>query len=433
MEKGRLAEIEALYLSLYGIALCLWLGAWRREALAGLKPTWRAWTIPWVFLGLGLLTKGPLHLLFFYAVVIAILVCAGRWRGLWNPAHLVGFVLMLGIFAAWAAPYLQQTSAHGAGGVWLAQFQGRMEVNETFRLQNWLLNIPRGLINYLPWTILLPLAWRRAPTPETSTTPDASLDFAVLRGLRWGIGVGFLVVSLAPGGQPRYTLPLLVPASIMLALVLTPILRARISSLPPLPGWLPRVWSIVAEVVIITAMFGALAAGWWNVRAFAWRWAVALMVFVAGTWLRPRVRGWRLLADLPALGLASAVGMALLTADFAIGAIRPLRRAESVRPVGSQINRIVGHDAQVAVLRPGFLPFLFYVHNLRYIPTLDALSASTPYLLIRENEINTATAALQHQQINTRITLHAKDKRVRNERLNAWVLLRLDPSSEPGL
>ena len=70
MEKGRLAEIEALYLSLYGIALLLWLGAWRREAdTPGARPTWRAWTLPWVFLGLGLLTKGPLHLVFFYVVV----------------------------------------------------------------------------------------------------------------------------------------------------------------------------------------------------------------------------------------------------------------------------------------------------------------------------------------------------------------------------
>ena len=35
MEKGRLAEIEALYLSLFGIALCLWLGAWQREGRDG--------------------------------------------------------------------------------------------------------------------------------------------------------------------------------------------------------------------------------------------------------------------------------------------------------------------------------------------------------------------------------------------------------------
>ena len=32
MEKGRLAEIESLYLSLYGLALLTWLGAWRHDA-----------------------------------------------------------------------------------------------------------------------------------------------------------------------------------------------------------------------------------------------------------------------------------------------------------------------------------------------------------------------------------------------------------------
>ena len=135
MEKGRLAEIEALYISLYGIALVLWLGGWRRDALAaergGLtRATWRTWTLPWVFLGLGLLTKGPLHLLFFYAVVLAVIGCAGRWREFFSVPHLVGVVLMLGLFALWAVPYFHQTAAHRASGVWLAQFQGRLEVNE---------------------------------------------------------------------------------------------------------------------------------------------------------------------------------------------------------------------------------------------------------------------------------------------------------------
>ena len=423
MEKGRLAEIEALYLSLYGMALCLWLGAWRREAATGTRPTWRAWTLPWLFLGLGLLTKGPLHLLFFYGVVIAVLVCAGRWRDLWNPAHLAGVVLMLAIFAAWAVPYLRLTAASGAGGVWLAQFQGRMEVNETFRLQNWLLNIPRGLVNDLPWVCLLPLAWRRAPTPDAPTVPAAPLDLAILRGLRWGVGVGFLAVSLAPGGQPRYTLPLLVPAGILLVLAL-----AR-----PLPGSWPLVWARVVMGCLVVAMVGALTAGLLGGPAFVLRWGLALAVSVVAVLLLVHLGRRGAAADVPLLAVASAVGMVLLTVDFALGAVRELRRAEAVRPVGAQINRAVGPDETVAVLRPGFLPFLFYVHNLRYVQTVDELPVSTPYLLARENDLGPVSSALERRQINARITLTARDKRIKDESLNRWLLLRLEPTAQPGL
>src|SRR6266481_9236224 len=62
VEKGRLIEIEALYVSLTALAFIFWIAAYR----AG-KSGLRLWLTPAVFLGLGLLTKGPLpHLLFFY-------------------------------------------------------------------------------------------------------------------------------------------------------------------------------------------------------------------------------------------------------------------------------------------------------------------------------------------------------------------------------
>ena len=207
MEKGRLAEIEALYLSLYGVALLLWLGAWQAEAAGGPRTPLRTWVLPWGVLGLGLLAKGPTHLLFFYAVVTAVLWFSGRLRDLWNPAHLAGVVLMLGIFFAWALPYLRHTDAQRVGGVWYAQLAGRMEVNQSFHLGPWLLNVPRGLVNFLPWVVLLPLAWR-------GQVGEAAAP-AVVRGLRWAVAGCFLAVSLAPGGQPRYTLPLLVPASVL--------------------------------------------------------------------------------------------------------------------------------------------------------------------------------------------------------------------------
>ena len=60
IEKGRLIEIEALYVSLCGLAIIFWLSFFLQK-----KSPWLMWLPASVFLGLGLLAKGPTHLLIF--------------------------------------------------------------------------------------------------------------------------------------------------------------------------------------------------------------------------------------------------------------------------------------------------------------------------------------------------------------------------------
>src|SRR5205814_5031602 len=70
IEKGRMIEIEAIYCSLFAFALTLWLLLWEQKRSPRLT-----FVVPWIFLGLGLLAKGPSHVLFFYLIVGAVL-----WR-----------------------------------------------------------------------------------------------------------------------------------------------------------------------------------------------------------------------------------------------------------------------------------------------------------------------------------------------------------------
>jgi 4-amino-4-deoxy-L-arabinose transferase-like glycosyltransferase len=204
LEKGRLIEIEAVYVSLTALAFICWLSWWNEP-----RRQWLAWSVPWVFLGLALLAKGPLALFFFYAVVVAVLWQAGELRQLWSLTHLAGLLLMLAIFAAWAVPYLQMTQAAHAASVWSRQFFGRVS-GEDFHLGDWLLNIPRGIAYLLPWVALFPFA----RIAELENEPER--NFA--RALSLGVVVPFLIVSLAPGALPRYTMPLLAPAIWLLAL-----------------------------------------------------------------------------------------------------------------------------------------------------------------------------------------------------------------------
>ncbi len=204
LEKGRMIEIEAIYVSLTALAFICWLSWWDEP-----RRRWLAWVLPGLFLGLALLAKGPLTLLFFYAVVIAVLWQAHEVRQLWSAPHLVGVLLMLGIFAGWAVPYFEMTHAGHAASVWSRQFSGRLE-GENFHFGDWLLNIPRGLAYLLPWVVLLPFA-RFAALEDA-----AEKKFA--RALSLGIAIPFVVVSLVPGALPRYNMPLLAPAIWLLAI-----------------------------------------------------------------------------------------------------------------------------------------------------------------------------------------------------------------------
>src|SRR5205809_3084558 len=95
IEKGRLIEIEALYVSLSGLAIIVWLSFWNRK-----KSQWLVGIPAAIFLGLGMLAKGPTLLVFFYGIVLAVLWWTKNWQLLFQPAHFVALGIMFAILAA---------------------------------------------------------------------------------------------------------------------------------------------------------------------------------------------------------------------------------------------------------------------------------------------------------------------------------------------
>jgi 4-amino-4-deoxy-L-arabinose transferase-like glycosyltransferase len=205
IEKGRLIEIEALYVSLFALAFICWLSWWEQE-----RSPWLTWIVPWIFLGLGWLAKGPTHLIFFYALVLAVLWQAGTLRKVVNLPHLVGVIIMMSIFGAWAIPCAEMAgSTHMVhawrGQIWLALAD--------IKPRHWVLNIPRSLGYFLPWLFFLPLV-RRAEFSDVRKV-------TIVRSLMWGIAVPLVVVDLIPGSLPRYAMPLVAPAAWLLAAIFT--------------------------------------------------------------------------------------------------------------------------------------------------------------------------------------------------------------------
>ena len=241
IEKGRLIEIEALYVSLYGLAIIFWLSFFLQK-----KSPWLTWLPACVFLGLGLLAKGPTHLVFFYGIVIAVLAYWKDWRVLVHPAHFVGLVVMIGVAAAWAIPFVHATASQVAIDKWSGQYTGRLKGID-FKFLDWIQNVPRSLIYFLPWVLLFPFA-RFSKLPKQG-------EQQLARALSWGTAVPFLVVNLVPGGLPRYSMPAIVPASWLLGMICAG------TALQCSRRWMKdeRVWTkVVAAFVGLGIVIGAI-------------------------------------------------------------------------------------------------------------------------------------------------------------------------------
>lgn len=219
IEKGRLIEIEALYISLFGIALMLWLHFWWRE-----KPS-AAWLSSLPVLGLGFLTKGPVHVWYFYAIVIAIILAESRGARAPAPrplilllhwSHLLGIALFLAAFLPWALANAARNPQKDSGAVWSEQITHRLGFSE-FDFTSWLLQIPQSLINFLPWALLLPLAWNKTIVAQWDSLGRTGLW---IRALRNGLAIAFLVIAVLPSSRPRFMLPLNLAGAVLLALVL---------------------------------------------------------------------------------------------------------------------------------------------------------------------------------------------------------------------
>src|SRR5205814_5025357 len=85
--------------------------------------------------------------------------------------------------------------------VWSRQYSGRIS-GEGIPFSSWIMNVPRGLVYFLPW---LPLALLTFDRPVELRR--RSLAFLL------GITIPFLLVNVLPGALPRYAMPALGPVA----------------------------------------------------------------------------------------------------------------------------------------------------------------------------------------------------------------------------
>ncbi len=382
LEKGRLAEIEAIYIVCCGLAFAWWSAAWWRGC-----SDWAAWLPAGLLLGLGMLAKGPVHLLFFYLPVMGTLWQAGRaeiqdggLRALLRPAPLAGLALCAGVFALWAVPMLQATGAGETGSLWARQLTDRVagegDAAGAFSPGKWLAQFPRTLVNFLPWTLLLPLLWRPGPPAHWSARQRAWF-----LGCRTGMILAAVLVLLVPGSSSRFVMPLVaVPALLLGAVMGDPkfALSARLDA----------VWR---GVLLALATAGALAAvitPWaGGFSGLAWAGGGSALILCAGIWARrSRLRG---VLNLTA---ASTAVMAALMLIYAGAVLRLVRERGEDLPMGELVNRALPAGELLVAFDTGFEPFLFYLREpLVYATRLAELPATGHWLLCEKTKLERLT------------------------------------------
>ena len=377
MEKGRLIEIEALYIALCGLATAGWLRYWldgRRLA---------AWLVAGLLLGLAMLAKGPLHLWFFYVVVAATLRAReGAWRAaaraLIDWRHALALALCGGIFALWALPMQQAAAAQGAdagaAATWSQQLLARLGF-DGFSLWTWWENLFRSaIVNFLPWAALFPLVWHR-PLAEAMSGERARL----FRALRWALIVGWLPVAALPGSAPRYTLPLMTLAAILVAIALVEWNAAR------QPPWLLRAWRgtiiAVAGLCLLCGLALPFAAGF----SLPLMLAAMTVAFAAAAALALARRLGHAVSQM----LISAALMVCISAIFALAVAPKMRGHDQLATMAGEVAAVVPDDATLYFFRPDYQPLIFYLprplERINSGGRLEDLPAR--YLLVRERHL----------------------------------------------
>ena len=368
VDKGRLAEIEPLYVGLTAIAIALWASLWQGES-----NRWLTWTVPWLFLGLAMLTKGPLHLLFVYGIICAVLRDARQLRQLVSPPHIAGILIMAGIFAPWAIANAKRSAALGpdqasSQTVWIQQLTERIDPRGIDWNSYFLVPI-EGVLNLAPW-IILPIVFWRKIGPWSRNEPGRT--GSLIRGLKLGILITFLVVSFIPESRPRFTMPMMGAAAI-------------------LNGWVAaQAWERHPDALKF----------WWRHANFGAALILGLALLVA-PWVipdAPRALGFAggilialgllLLArkDNPLPRLAGATAANVAAAIFILVVdLGPVRvKSENVRPPGRILNEALPEGATLTIFKPGPQPFLFYIDAPYTIADHPSeIPADTAYILLR--------------------------------------------------
>ena len=414
IEKGRLAEIEGPYVCLTGMAVLWWLSGWSRH-----RTGWSMWLGSGVLLGLGMITKPPMHLVVFYVTVVSVLAYERRLKELLSLRHLACVLLMVGITGGWIAWAFQQATAAERElmtSTWFSETAKRASRPKqgSFALL-WLRNSlgsgGRLLIYFLPWTIFLIALWKRSIMDRIR----AGDHWRTFKGARLALLVAAVaMVALIPGARARYAIPVFPLAALLVGWTLS---NYR------LKGWEDMLWRHVLMTLLITATAVAAAA---TIALGCWVWGAALTLLSLTATLAAGTKLYTFQGTMRQ-SVVQAMLMIIVVCHLAVFGPKLTPYLERRRPAAAQVDATVPLGEPIYFKRGEHPSFLFYVnHEIRYVDLDTLADRKAQYLIVSEAGRQEVRRAGQFKLLRPRTLASLKKSSSRDYRL-----LELTPRRKP--
>ena len=388
--KGRLIEIEALLISLTGITAIVWLHLFAR----GASPV-VLWGTVGLLTGAGLLLKGPIILLFLYGLVLPVAIVTGRGRELRRPGPWLGLALAAAVFLVWVLLAMREAPPEAMAKTWFSEISEQASASDGMNLGHWLVKLVKTLGNFMPWLLLLPLLWM--PSAKSAIAPPW---WNLFRGCRWSLAACFCLVFFVPGSMPRYSMPVIPLASLLLGWVLS----------TQTPGLLAaRAWRWLLLGIATLAALAAIV-GWFRLSPSSW--AILLFAALSATAAfiglqRSVFQIWPRLAWMT--GWVTGLGMLL----YALYGVPLAREQESRRPTAETLNQAIPAGEKLYVYRAQSLPMLFYLRRpFAFVNQPGEIGASVRYLLVRQTDAEPLRQSLQAAGRSVQTVQPVKGRRV---------------------
>lgn len=364
LEKGRLIEMEALLVGITGAA-CLW---WMMLRIEG-RSAWLVWSVPCLLLAAGMLLKGPVIPVFFYAFIGCALLAERRVHALFHPAHLLGAAAAAGLFYAWFTMSSdQQTTSNVSHGLASEAFARFRVMN--FGWPRWFTMAGLALANFLPWIAFIPLVWRRGAFGDVDDRTRR-----ILVGSLWGATIGFLLVALAPGTSARYSMPAFPMLAVLLGAALDALpstaVERRLGATAVLAGLVVIAGANLAGAILIApTLVGCLVA--------------VVSLAVAGVAIHRRAEFGSRVAR-----MWGTVAVAVLGA-FAYGTFYAtvLANNEKYRPAAVALDAAVPEGDTIYVYKPWAQEFIFYLDRpVDYAIEPTDVTNDVRYLVVKRSDL----------------------------------------------
>jgi 4-amino-4-deoxy-L-arabinose transferase-like glycosyltransferase len=373
IEKGRLIEIEAVYISLTGIAVLLWLNIW---FMNGSK--WLLWLLPSLVLAFGMFVKGPFIFIFFYSVVISVLCYSRNFKGLFSVWHIIGVSIVLFLFCGWLYLAFQQTSASRMSSRMSSELLVR--IIGKFDVLYWGQNVVREFITFLPWLLFVPMLWDKSETSQIEPT-----NMPLFRGCRLGIVIGFVVITLMPRMEARYSMPVIPLVSILLGWLLS-LHKEFVSS--------DRLWKNILLVCFAVSCLTATAGLIFVTRSPG---AIAALGFAicattAVFWKRNAIQ------NTLGLSIVTAVLFVVGMLQYSTFGLEISTSMETRKPAAMRVNEIVPAGQTINIFKPGTILYaaIFRIRPpINYVLDANDVNEQVHYLLVKKADFENLKAGGQ--------------------------------------